>query len=100
MPEVRISEGGEATDATARRVDTTLHLGPGGSSDFYYQTIFGDLETTPVFVGNLDGCYRQGQAAGIEGLWRTKNPYSVGTAEREWWDSGWCWAEDKRCRRE
>lgn len=55
----------------------------------FLRTINGDLYTKPVFT-ELEDCCEQGQAASSQGYRRDQNPYPKGTAQREWWDGGYC----------
>ena len=63
----------------------------------YADTLLQGHFTRPVYSGNLDACQQQGEAAADQAYPRTSNPYPQGSAEREWWDSGWCNSGDELC---
>lgn len=56
----------------------------------FLKTICEDLYRKPVFMGDREACYQQGQAALQQCYHREENPYPIGTQEREWWDGGFC----------
>ncbi len=62
----------------------------------FLRTINEGLESVACF-DTLEDCYQQGQAASSQGYGRNQNPYSQGTARREWFDSGWIAETDELC---
>jgi hypothetical protein len=71
------------------RADPVLPPLRGGTKDWYYEVILGDLELSCVFAGNTDACHAQGVASRMQAMWRTKNPYAKDSAEWFAWDAGW-----------
>lgn len=67
------------------------------SDSAYLRTITDRLFVKRVFAGDLESCRHQGAAAGDQAYRRDQNPYEVGTADREWWDAGWCSSLDELC---
>lgn len=63
----------------------------------YLETINRNTFTKPVYVGNLDACKEQGEAAGDQAYPQNGNPYEKGTAEHQWWDAGWLNSRDELC---
>lgn len=55
----------------------------------FRKTMFEDLYVKPAFMGDLDSCYQQGQAAASQAFAATHNPYPEGSSERQWWDGGY-----------
>ena len=73
-------------------------LPPSASSrgSAFLRTLCQNLETQAVF-DTQHAAYEQGQAAASQAYRRDENPYSQGTALREWWDGGWCDETDELC---
>jgi hypothetical protein len=60
----------------------------------FRKTICEDLYIKAAFEEKED-CYEQGCAASGQMFQRSQNPYPVGTAQREWWDAGFCEEQDE-----
>lgn len=67
---------------------------PRGSA--FLRTITDGLATTACFEA-MNDCYQQGQAASSQAYQRERNPYAIGSVQREWWDGGWCDEGDELC---
>lgn len=63
-------------------------------SDIYLRTFKESLYAQPIF-SDLESCYAQGEATGDQGMPRETNPYTPGTSQYAWYDSGWCQAQDE-----
>lgn len=60
----------------------------------FLKSIINGTCTHPTFT-ELEDCHQQGEAAYSQAYRRDQNPYTKGTAQREWWDAGWLNDQDE-----